>query len=900
MRYTLKKVVEKPFLHSKNNIIVEVNNQFINLTGYSKNELIGKSLYEISCMLRINSQIYIENIQDEYSCYIFTQLYQPREVTIYCKHLECKDEKMYFFKEKANSRTEDKCQFLNKFLLDNQKGIAIYDMKNLILLKANQRYLELLGKEYNKIEMIIGKKVSDIIYLWEDDDCKEAWINVINTGKSFYGKEIKLLINNCEENYLNINMIPIIEDGKNKYVGITTENVTEKVLLRKKSEEQAKVIKQQKEELEIIIENMSDGLTIIDKDNNYSLLNSSAKDFVYNPNSLKKAGDSLTHTKYYDSDGKLLKYDELPVARLIKGEKLKGFEFTSHRPDGIYHYNVSGSPIYGEDGNVEKVIHCCRDVTERVNKDKLIREQKDVLEAILENMSEPLVTFDKDGKFIKSNKPGFFKVGPLEDIEDLFKKFQCYDEYGNLILKENSVTKRILRGEKISDYKMAIKIDNNLMHVEISGTPIYDSNGNFIVGILIIRDITDRVKSEESLLLKIQLDLLNNIIENLGIGFARYSYPEFKIIDMNNEAYNFLKQINPKVGSLESIRGNNYFDMFCCNKKNRSSEIIKNLRENKGDCYFCNRKVIVDGEEKFVKLMYQPLFGLNNSIVEIIGIQIDITDEVKAKNEMEKALKMQEQIFANVSHELKTPLNVIFSTSQLMDVYFKNNAIEVNKEKFISNINIIKQNCHRFTKLINNIIDLSKIESGFFKLNLSNENIVQITEDIVQSVSEYIKNNGLSIVFDTNIEERIIACDPEKIERIILNLISNAIKFSNLGGRIFVTIINKDDTVEITVKDTGIGIDKEHLQNIFGRFYQIDKSLSRNAEGCGIGLSLVKSIVELHGGKISIDSELGEGSVFKIELPVRIIERVEVIDQTKSINNKIEIINIEFSDIYSI
>jgi methyl-accepting chemotaxis protein len=251
---------------------------------------------------------------------------------------------------------------------------------------------------------------------------------------------------------------------------------------------------------------------------------------------------------------------------------------------------------------------------------------------------------------------------------------------------------------------------------------------------------------------------------------------------------------------------------------------------------------------------------------------------------------MQDEIFANISHELKTPLNVIFSANQLMELYLKNDLLEDNRENFSKGINIIKQNCYRLIKLINNIIDLSKMESGFLKLNIYNENIVQVVEDIVQSVSEHIKEKGISIVFDTNTEEKIIACDPEKIERIILNLISNAIKFTNTDGRIFINILDKGDSVELTVEDTGIGMDKKH---------QVDKSLSRNAEGSGIGLSLVKSIVELHGGKISVDSTPGEGTIFKVELPARTIKNEKIIEQIKTKNNKIEIITIEFSDIYS-
>jgi signal transduction histidine kinase len=277
----------------------------------------------------------------------------------------------------------------------------------------------------------------------------------------------------------------------------------------------------------------------------------------------------------------------------------------------------------------------------------------------------------------------------------------------------------------------------------------------------------------------------------------------------------------------------------------------------------------------------------------------DITEEVKAKRKLEEIMEMQEAFFANVSHELKTPLNLVYSATQLMEMYLENNMLENNKEKLSNNIDIIRQNCFRLTRLINNIVDLSKIESGFFNLNLSNENIVYITEDIVQSISEYIKLKGINITFDTNVEEKVIACDPDKIERVLLNLISNAIKFTNQNGSIFVDIYDKDDTVEIAVKDTGIGIDEKHLTKIFERFQQVDKSLSRNAEGTGIGLSIVKGIVEMHGGKIIVESSLGEGSIFRVQLPTKTIENSRIDSQSSPINCKIEMIKVEFSDIYS-
>jgi len=200
--------------------------------------------------------------------------------------------------------------------------------------------------------------------------------------------------------------------------------------------------------------------------------------------------------------------------------------------------------------------------------------------------------------------------------------------------------------------------------------------------------------------------------------------------------------------------------------------------------------------------------------------------------------------------------------------------------------------------MINNIVDLSKIEAGFFKLNLSNNNIVDVVEEIVTSITNFTESKGLNIIFDTDTEEKIMACDSEKIERILLNLISNAIKFSNEGDEILVELKDQDEFIEISVKDNGIGIEYKDLNMIFDRFKQVDESLSRNSEGTGIGLSLVKSIVELHGGSIYVESEFGKGSTFTFKLP-----SAKVLQENMIYSNKVpsgnQSIRVELSDVYS-
>ncbi|ETI90566.1 MAG: Sensory transduction histidine kinase [Clostridium butyricum DORA_1] len=214
----------------------------------------------------------------------------------------------------------------------------------------------------------------------------------------------------------------------------------------------------------------------------------------------------------------------------------------------------------------------------------------------------------------------------------------------------------------------------------------------------------------------------------------------------------------------------------------------------------------------------------------------------------------------------------------------------------------IKQNSYRLLKLANNMIDITKIDGGFYEINIINCDIIEIIEDIVQSLAEYIQDNKRNIIFDTEEEEVIIACDPNQIERIVLNILSNAMKFTSNGGNIYVDIGISDDCSKVIIR---IGNDGEKLKQedsvvIFDRFTQTDDFMTRKSEGSGIGLSLVKSLVEMHKGSIYVNTEISKGTEFCIELPIRkIMNNKTNYSMKKSLNSKVEKFDIEFSDIYS-
>lgn len=277
---------------------------------------------------------------------------------------------------------------------------------------------------------------------------------------------------------------------------------------------------------------------------------------------------------------------------------------------------------------------------------------------------------------------------------------------------------------------------------------------------------------------------------------------------------------------------------------------------------------------------------------------------LQSKQELEKINfklkeyeKLRTDFFANISHELKTPINVIFCAEQIIDFSLKQN--QCNNDNLSKYLKMIKQNSYRLTRLIGNLIDITKIDALNFEVKLINADIIQVVEDITMSVAAFVEDKGISLIFDTEVEEKVIAFDPNQIERVILNLLSNAIKFTDKAGEIFVSIYLENNNVCISVKDTGIGIPDNMLNSIFDRFIQVDNALPKNHEGSGIGLSLVKSLVEMHNGSINVKSKLGEGSEFIVSLPDTIIPNSQqTLDSTNMENDYIKKINIEFSDIY--
>ena len=286
--------------------------------------------------------------------------------------------------------------------------------------------------------------------------------------------------------------------------------------------------------------------------------------------------------------------------------------------------------------------------------------------------------------------------------------------------------------------------------------------------------------------------------------------------------------------------------------------------------------------------------------ISIIGIKF-LSKNRKRKQEEEDKIKIEKEreklksdFIVNLSHELRTPINVILGISKVLECSVQKDNLD--KNYLLNKLESINLNSYRLLKISNNIIDMTKAKSGMLKLNLETCNIVSIVEDVFDISVEVANRKNIYMTFDTVCEEIKTAVDIEQIRRVVLNLLSNAIKFTPKNGNINLFIWKNLDNIVIEVVDSGVGIPKEKLSEIFHSFYQIENLYTRSSEGSGIGLSIIKEIVQIHGGKIEVESEVGEGSIFRIYIPINLENNIPDYNPCKIEDIK-RMVELEMSDI---
>lgn len=533
---------------------------------------------------------------------------------------------------------------VRQYLSNSQFGIAVYRISDMVLIEANQIWLNRLDEPYNNRDFSIGKPVSEIFNGWKGSAFEKLWNIALQTKKGVNLPEYRYNGKKKGVSYWNISLTPIFQGNEPMYFIETSVDVTETVINSCQGNSQNGQAAVQYQHFETVVENMSDALFVVYPDYSIVALNQEAHIVKHFFNSFKYNSPPV-NIKYYDSEDNEIPYNDLPVFKIIKGDIYQAFRLTVVTQEDTHHYSISGRPVF-------------------------------------------------------------------------------------------------------------------------------DNFSNIYFSIISIRDVTNQV---------------------------------------NNDYY-------------------------------------------------------------MLKL------------------------EKERKEYLERVIKVKDNFLTLISHEFKTPLTVIMTAIQAMELFCADELSDKAKRY----IKTIKQNSLRQFRLIRNLLDITRGTADQIKLNNRTIDIVSLTKLITESVNIYAVQKELNVSFYSNVSEKTVCIDDEKYERILLNMLSNAIKFTPKGKNVKVILTVRNGFINLAVKDEGIGIPEDKIDIIFERFGQVDSSLSRQAEGSGIGLYLVKMFVERMGGAIYVKSKPFHGTTFLVRLPdISEPEQMKDVRYDEQENRKIvDMMNIEFSDIY--
>lgn len=555
------------------------------------------------------------------------------------------------------------------------------------------------------------------------------------------------------------------------------------------------------------------------------------------------------------------------------------------------------------------------------------------LENILDNIPYQIWLKDSEGKHIYMNKLGAESLGLSK--EDIIGKTD-YE------IRDHDVAEQCIETDKILLDKNQHMLYNE-EHTNIDGKDIWYRVSKFkFQRCSDKKDILAGIAEEISLDKNMQLELENNILGYLEEDKSEYDskvfldyitgkikevipYKEIEAFIYNEDE----KRFSPYFSSNEEnrifeeslelyidgeVEGKLLSDEF---QKDRYDDIydkiIKAQKNNIEDKLKIKHIKLSNKLIGLVCIFYDKNFedtGIDEAFLEqiitkvsIILKQIKNKGEILSIREKKKSLKdiielecIKTEFFDKISHEFRTPINVILSVVQLL--LSSENEIN-NITNYKKYLHILKQNSYRLLRLVNNSIDITRLSNNYYDLKLQNYNIVNIVEDITMFAAKYATEANRNIIFDTDEEEVFLACDSDKIEKIILNLISNAIKFSKDNTDINVEMKTdlESEEVLISVRNYGEAIKCNNKEVVFGKCIQLDDLLVRRNEGVGMGLFLVRKFADLHNGGIYVDDMEGY-TQFTVHLPIRTIDREYIYERETDENSIIEKCNMEFSDIY--
>jgi PAS domain S-box-containing protein len=530
-------------------------------------------------------------------------------------------------------------------------------------------------------------------------------------------------------------------------------------------------------------------------------------------------------------------------------------EYRLRRYDGEYRWHLGRAmPIRNKEGKIELWLGTNTDIHKQKQAEEALMFEREKLQAIIENMGVGVGVTDSKGTTLSLNKTalqihGFQKESEmLDQIERYREMFDLQYPDGSEMPFEEWPSMRAMRGERVNDYEVKLinRIKQSQKYISYTVVPIYDSNGLLMNFIFTLTDLTDRKRAEEKL--NFQKSLLEAQQEVSPLGNLVVS-SEGKMLTYNSrmrEMWHFPEEIM-----------NTELDEIALNIAKEQLIDPEEFVEKVMACYerrVHNHEKLYFKDGRIFDRYGAPVNDENGTYYGYVWFFMDITEQ-------ENLARQKDDFLGIASHELKTPVAIMKGYVNLLERQLRS------KDVFSMEADLLKKADNqivRLTNLINNLLDVTKLESGKMKFEQDEFDFDQLTHEVVESM-QHMTTHKLVQRGKTG---KIIIGDKDRTGQAINNLISNAVKYSPKTTEIIIETWASGKEVFLHVKDRGIGIATEDLSKVFDRFFRVRTSGNHSA-GLGLGLFISSEIIKRQNGKIWVESKEGEGSVFGFSLPTK-------------------------------
>ncbi len=437
--------------------------------------------------------------------------------------------------------------------------------------------------------------------------------------------------------------------------------------------------------------------------------------------------------------------------------------------------------------------------------------------------------------------------------------------------EETEILARLERGERVDHFEtVRLRKDGSPVIVSVTISPIRNEQGIVVEASKVARDITRSVELE-------------------GRFRAIITSSDDAIISKDLDG--IVQSWNPAAErmfgySAAEMIGKSITVLFPADRLDEEPKILEQIRRGQRVDHFETVRLCKDGRSLDVSVTISPIKDPTGRIIGVSKVARDITSikrilrdredlllrETAARAEAERISRMKDEFLANLSHELRTPLSAILGWAQLLGM-----KDACSPEEFEQGIETIERNARAQAQLIDELLDMSRVISGKLRLDIQSVDVQSVISEAIESIRPAAEGKGIRLIKVLDPKAATINGDPNRLQQVLWNLLTNAVKFTPKGGKVQVLLRRVNSHIEISVTDSGQGISADFLPHLFARFSQADTSTSRGHGGLGIGLALVKSLVEMHGGTVKASSAgPDQGATFVVALPLKAVHIEDV------------------------